>query len=348
MPPARVVRSQPWYWIVELDTVVAAKRAGWRHAALLQPVAMVAALGFCATPWASPATALASGIAVAVLVGNPWPRSSAAVSRWGLQLSVVLLGFAMNLHTMLAVGGQGLVFAAGTITGTLALGWLVGRLLGIDPRTSMLISSGTAICGGSAIAAVGSSIEAPEAQMSVAMGTVFMLNAVALYLFPWLGHRLDLSPGQFGTWAGVAIHDISSVVGAAAMYGGGALVTATAVKLSRALWIVPLTASAAELHRRSSDNGKRPGRRWRVPLPWFIALFVLASVARTWLPGVGDAAPYLQHAAEKGLTVALFLIGSGLSLPALKAVGWRPLLQGLILWGAISSVSLWVILHTLH
>lgn len=312
-------------------------------------LAMIAGLAFCATAWSSPATALALGIGVAVVLGNPFARASARGSRWALQVSVVLLGFAMNLHTMLAVGAQGLVFAAGTISGTLLLGWIVGKLLRIETRTSLLISAGTAICGGSAIAAVGSSIEASEAQMSVAMGTVFMLNAVALYLFPWLGHQLHLSPAAFGTWAGVAIHDISSVVGAAAIYGGGALITATAVKLSRALWIVPLTAVAAAYHKRSknSPEEKPNTRRWRIPIPWFIALFVLASVARTWIPGVGSVAPMLQELAEKGLTIALFLIGSGLSLAALRSVGWRPLLQGLVLWGSISSVSLWVILHTI-
>lgn len=306
---------------------------------------MLAGLAFCATPWASPATALALGIAMAVIVGNPQAKASAIVSRWSLQISVVLLGFVMNLHTMLAVGAQGIVFAAGTITGTLVLGWITGRMLRIETRTSLLISAGTAICGGSAIAAVGSSIEASEAQMSVAMGTVFMLNAVALYLFPWLGHQLHLSPAEFGTWAGVAIHDISSVVGAAALYGGGALVTATAVKLSRALWIVPLTAAAASYHRRTAGSARRGGRGLRIPVPWFIALFVLASVARTWIPGVSAVAPALQDTAEKGLTVALFLIGSGLSVAALRSVGWRPLAQGLILWVAISSVSLWVVLH---
>lgn len=337
---------------MELETVETQGRTRWaiggRAAGVFAHLAMLAGLGFCASPWASPATALALGIAIAVVIGNPSTRLSAVTSRWALQTSVVLLGFVMNLHTMLAVGIQGLLFAAGTISGTLALGWLTGRILGIEKRTSFLISSGTAICGGSAIAAVGSSIEASEAQMSVAMGTVFMLNAVALYLFPWLGHQLGLSPAQFGTWAGVAIHDISSVVGAAAIFGGGALVTATAVKLSRALWIVPLTAAAASYHNRgTAGTGKKP-RRLRIPVPWFITLFVLASIARTWIPGLGNAAPYLQDAAEKGLTVALFLIGSGLSVQALKSVGWRPLLQGIVLWIAISTVSLWIILHAIH
>ncbi|MGA7965568.1 MAG: putative sulfate exporter family transporter [Gammaproteobacteria bacterium] len=336
---------------MDLEAAESPQRARWSaFAPLVRPftyLVMLAGLVFCATPWASPATALALGIAVAVVVGNPLAKASAIASRWSLQISVVLLGFVMNLHTMLAVGTQGIVFAAGTISGTLILGWFTGRMLRIETRTSLLISAGTAICGGSAIAAIGSSIEASEAQMSVAMGTVFMLNAVALYLFPWLGHQLHLSPTEFGTWAGVAIHDISSVVGAAALYGGGALVTATAVKLSRALWIVPLTAAAASHHRRTTGTVRRRGRGLRIPIPWFIALFVLASVARTWIPVVGTAAPVLQDAAEKGLTVALFLIGSGLSVAALKSVGWRPLAQGLILWGVISSVSLWVVLHTM-
>ena len=336
---------------METQTAARAPRPADRPVPRTRPFArflIPAGIAFSASPWSSPATALALGIAVAVGAGNPWPRATAPASRLSLQVSVVLLGFAMDLHTMLAVGAQGLLFAAGTIAGTLALGWTVGRLLGIESRVSLLIASGTAICGGSAIAAVGSSIEASEAQMSVAMGTVFLLNAVALYLFPWLGHSLALSPGQFGTWAGVAIHDISSVVGAAALYGGGALVTATAVKLARALWIVPLTAAAAGVHAHSRRPTRGVRRRWRVPVPWFIVLFVFASMARTWLPGAGAAAPLLRDVAEKGLTIALFLIGSGLSLPAIRAVGWRPLLQGLVLWAAISSVSLWIVLQTVR
>ncbi len=324
-----------------------AARVSLQQLRRLAPLAIIAGLAFAVSPWSSPATALALGMVLAIAIGNPWSGTTSVVARYTLQASVVLLGFAMNLHMVLAVGARGALFAAGTIGGTLVLGWLVGRFLKIERRTSLLISAGTAICGGSAIAAVGSSIEASEAEMSVAMGTVFMLNAVALYLFPWLGHRLALSPGQFGTWAGVAIHDISSVVGAAMIYGGGALITATAVKLSRALWIVPMTIVVAKRHRRAV-GGTTSTTRWRSPVPWFIVLFVLASVARTWLPGVAKAAPVLQGAAEKGLTAALFLIGCGLSLAALKRVGWRPLLQGLLLWGAISSVSLWVILHTLR
>jgi uncharacterized integral membrane protein (TIGR00698 family) len=310
-------------------------RLGWLVLAL--------GVGFCLSPWSSPATALAAGMALALVLGNPGARWCRPVSRYCLQAAVVLLGFEMNLHTVLATGLSGLAIAAVTIAVVFALGWTLAQLFGIAGRTSLLISAGTAICGGSAIAAVGTSVNAREGEMSVALGTVFLLNAVALYLFPWLGHLLGLSGTEFGTWAGVAIHDISSVVGAASIYGGGALYTATAVKLSRALWIVPVAGIAALVFARRSANGASTPPRLRAFMPWFIGLFLLASVARSFIPGVADFAPTAKILAGKGMTLALFLIGSGLSLQALKRVGWRPLAQGLILWSVISAGSLWLI-----
>lgn len=311
---------------------------------LLAGVAMTAGVAFSLSLWSAPGTALAAGMLLALALGNPAARLCRPAARYCLQTSVVLLGFEMNLHVVVASGAWGVAIAAATIAFTFTLGWLLARALSIAGRTSLLISAGTAICGGSAIAAVGTSIDASEGEMSVAMGTVFLLNAVALYLFPWLGHALGLNQTQFGTWAGVAIHDISSVVGAASTYGSGALNTATAVKLSRALWIVPVACGAALCVRA---KGGAPRRRLRLGtfMPWFIGLFLLASLARSFVPALAVAAPHVKVFAEKGMTLALFLIGSGLSLKALKVVGWRPLAQGMVLWAAISIGSFLLIVH---
>jgi uncharacterized integral membrane protein (TIGR00698 family) len=219
------------------------------------------------------------------------------------------------------------------------LGNWIGRWLGIASKTSTLISAGTAICGGSAIAAVGSVIGVAEGEISVAMGTVFLLNAVALYLFPPIGHALHMSQTQFGTWAGVAIHDISSVVGAASRFGLPALQTATAVKLSRALWIIPVSAAAAAVFRGDASEKRKP-----LQIPWFIGLFLLASVTRSVFAPVAACAPTLSFLATRGLTFTLFLVGAGLSATTLRAVGVRPLIQGVVLWAFISVLSLLVIL----
>jgi uncharacterized integral membrane protein (TIGR00698 family) len=285
------------------------------------------------------------GIALALAVGNPFGNQSKIASKMLLQACVVLLGFGMDLGTVIRTGRGGFILAAGTIFTTLALGWGLGRVLKIAPRTSMLISAGTAICGGSAIAAVGSVIGGAEAEMTVALGTVFVLNAVALYLFPLLGHAMHLSQAQFGTWAGVAIHDVSSVVGAAAKYGLPALQVATAVKLSRALWIVPVSLGAALAFRSGDTNADL--QKSKLQIPWFIALFLLASVLRTLLPPVAATAPLLTAVAKTGLTLTLFLIGASLSWQTIRSVGWRPMLQGLGLWLFISAASLIVIVHTL-
>jgi uncharacterized integral membrane protein (TIGR00698 family) len=296
--------------------------------------AYAAGILFCLTPWASPGIALALGLAFALVTDNPYREAGTRYVKWLLQASVVLLGFGVDLAAVLRVGGQGLLFAAITIAGTFALGYALARLLGINLKTSLLISAGTAICGGSAIAAVGSAVDADKGEMSVAMGTVFLLNAVALYLFPPLGHALHLSQAQFGTWAGIAIHDVSSVAGAAAAYGDEALRTATIVKLSRVLWIVPVTLAAAALFPRAEA-----GRR-RLPLPWFILGFLLASALGSLLPALHPAVPLLVRVARTGFAITLFCIGAGLSRAALRQVGYKPLLQGVCLWFFIGSVAL--------
>lgn len=319
-----------------------------------------AGAAFSLSPWASPALALGLGMALALTLNNPALKLSRFGSKYLLQASVVLLGFGMNLDVILRTGEQGLLFAAVTIVTTFALGALLARWLKIERLTSLLISAGTAICGGSAIAAVGASVDADHGQMTVAMGTVFLLNAVALYSFPVIGHALGMSPTEFGTWAGVAIHDISSVVGAAVAYGHGSLQTATAVKLSRALWILPVASAAALWFRHAPQRGltntqfgfevdaASTAQRRKLQVPWFIGLFLLASVVRSFSPGVASVAPSLDHLAEVGLTLALFFIGANLSRATLKAVGIKPLVQGVLLWMVISVGSLLVILHTVH
>ena len=276
----------------------------------------------------------------ALTLDNPYREQGSRYVRFLLQTSVVLLGFGMDLASVFRVGLHGLLFAAVTIFATFTLGYWLARLLDINRRTSLLISAGTAICGGSAIAAVGTAVDAERSEMSVAMGTVFLLNAVALYLFPVLGHLLGLTQDQFGTWAGVAIHDVSSVAGAGAAYGEEALRTATVVKLSRVLWIVPVTLVASLLfHGR---NAQKTGKR--LPLPWFIVGFLLASCLSRLIPGLVHWVPLLAYLAKSGFAATLFCIGASLSVGAIRAVGYKPLLQGVLLWLFISSVALLAVL----
>lgn len=301
----------------------------------------------CATPWLSPGIALIVGIAFALTLGNPYAGASQKASKWLLQASVVALGFGMNLQAVLHAGLQGFWFAAASISATWFIGHFLGRALGIKMKTAHLVCAGTAICGGSAIAAVGTVIAAGEAELSVALGTVFLLNAVALFLFPVIGHWLGMSQVQFGTWAGVAIHDISSVVGAGAQYGAHALQVATAVKLSRALWIVPVSIAASIIARRARRAEGDTQSGGKITIPWFIGLFVLASLARTYSPAVAHVAPLITQGAERALTLTLFLIGAGLARHTLRAVGIRPLVMGVVLWAGISCAALWVVLTVL-
>lgn len=294
-----------------------------------------AALLFCLSPWASPGLTLALGLLFALMFDNPYRDRGGRYVRLLLQGSVVLLGFGMDLVAVLRVGVHGLLFAAVTIGGTFALGYVLARLLKINGRVSLLISAGTAICGGSAIAAVGSAVDAERGEMSVAMGAVFLLNAVALYLFPTLGHLLHLSQDQFGTWAGIAIHDVSSVAGAASAYGDEALRVATIVKLSRVLWIVPVTLAAAAWVRHPAGHARR-----RLTIPWFILGFLLASALGGLLPTIRPAVPLLLYIAKAGFALTLFCIGAGLSRAAIRQVGYKPLLQGLCLWAFISCAAL--------
>ena len=307
-----------------------------------------AGAAFCLTPWGSPPLALALGILVALALPDAMPRRAKGLSRPLLQVSVVLLGFGMDLRTVLRAGAAGMAFAAATIAVTLSLGRLSGRWFGVGRNTSILISAGTAICGGSAIAAVSSVIGAEEEEISVAMGTVFVLNGAALYLFPPIGRLLGLSQEQFGTWAGISIHDISSVVGASSVYGLAALGRATAVKLARALWIAPLSLAAAMLWRRRANAGtdaERDGKPARATVPWFIGFFLAACLLRSLVPAIAEAGPAVARVARAGFTLTLFLIGASLSRKSLAKVGWTPLAQGFLLWILVAASSLAVILR---
>jgi len=294
----------------------------------------------CLTPFVSPPIALALGLFCAFTLGNPFPAQTAKFTKILLQASVVLLGFGMNLTNVYKAGKQGIVFTIATIFGTLILGYFVGKLLKVNEKTSALVSCGTAICGGSAIAAVAPVIDADTEEISVSIGTVFILNSIALFVFPIIGHWLNLSQNQFGIWAAIAIHDTSSVVGAAQIYGEESLAIATTVKLSRALWIAPVALLFAVFYH---------SKKAKIAVPWFIFLFLLATVIRTYIPAEFPPSIFdsLIMLAKTGLTVTLFLIGASLSRETLKKVGIKPLVQGTLLWLVISLVSLWAVLKLL-
>ena len=299
-------------------------------------IVFIICVAFCLTPFASPAVALLLGLVIAQIIGHPYLHLNHKATHLLLQVSVVGLGFGMNVHSALQAGKEGVLFTIASITGTLVFGYFMGRWLNIEKKTSFLISSGTAICGGSAIAAISPVIKADEKQISIALGCVFVLNSIALFIFPAIGHYLNLSQTQFGLWCAIAIHDTSSVVGAASKYGVHALEVATTVKLARALWIIPVTFMATFLFKNQSK---------KVSIPHFIGLFVLAMIANTYIPAVSIIGPYLVIIAKAGLTLTLFLIGAGLSRSVLASVGFKPLLQGVVLWIAISATALYAVMH---
>lgn len=297
----------------------------------LRKVCFFVIVVLCCTPVVTPPIALFLGLIFAQFIGHPYLHLNKKITTNLLQFSVVGLGFGMNLQTAMKAGSEGLAFTIASIAGTLILGALLGKWLTIDRKTSHLISSGTAICGGSAIAAVGPVIQAEEEHMSVALGIVFILNSIALFLFPPIGHMLDLTQHQFGLWAAIAIHDTSSVVGAATTYGEEALSVATTVKLTRALWIIPLAVGTAFVFK---------GGQQKIKWPYFIGWFVVATAINTYVPQVQIVAPYIVKIARIGLTLTLFLIGSGLSKKVLRSVGVKPFIQGIILWVVISVSAL--------
>lgn len=282
-----------------------------------------------------PATfALLLGIVLAITFGNPIQTLSKKVSKYLLQISVVGLGFGMNLHSAIESGKSGMMFTVISVIGVMLLGVVIGKAFKLSKNNSYLISTGTAICGGSAIAAISPIIDADDDETSLSLATIFVLNAVALLVFPSIGRLIGLSQEQFGTWAAIAIHDTSSVVGAGAAYGEEALKTATTVKLTRALWIIPMAIATTFIFRK---KGKK------ISVPWFIFLFIAAMLANTWLDIPERLSAGTVSGAKHGLSASLFFIGSGISINSIKEVGLRPFALGIALWIIISLSSLAVV-----
>ena len=286
----------------------------------------------------TPAIALFLGLAFALIFKNPYPKFNKKTSKYLLQTSVVGLGFGMNVTESLKSGGEGMLFTIASVIGVMVLGVLIGKWLHLNKKASYLIASGTAICGGSAIAAVGPIVKANEHEMAVSLGVVFILNAIALFIFPVIGHYFELSEVQFGTWAAIAIHDTSSVVGAGEAYGPIALQTATLVKLTRALWIIPLAIVTMFIFRDKTS---------KISIPWFIFMFILAMVINTYCNLPQQLTSSLLWIAKKGLVLTLFLIGASLSLSTIKAVGIKPLILAVALWIIIGIGSFVVVTTTI-
>lgn len=289
-------------------------------------------------PQVSAPIALLCGLIFAFIFPNPCPKFNKKTSKYLLQVAVVCLGFNMNLQESLKSGSEGMLFTVVSVVGVMCLGVLLGYWLNINRKTSYLISSGTAICGGSAIAAVGPVVKADENEMAVSLGVVFILNSIALFIFPPLGHLFNMTQEQFGTWAAIAIHDTSSVVGAGEIYGEVAMKTATLIKLTRALWIIPLALVTMFIFR---------DKKSKISIPWFIFIFVLAMIANTYLPLPQWFVDIMVWIARRGMVVTLFCIGASLSLASIKQVGVKPLLQAVALWIVISISSLIVVLDTI-
>ncbi|GAC1435946.1 MAG: putative sulfate exporter family transporter [Terriglobales bacterium] len=305
-----------------------------RHTLFMSKEIFFLALILAASGLVSPPLALLVGLVYGSAAVHPFHVESKRLAKFLLQASVVALGFGMNLHQVLQAGRSGFLYTAGSITAVMLTGLGFGYLLHVGKKSAFLISAGTAICGGSAIAAVGPIADASEEEMAVSLGAVFILNSVALFLFPPIGYAFHMTQAQFGLWSALAIHDTSSVVGATARYGATALTIGTTIKLARALWIVPLSLVTAVTLKSKA----------RIQWPWFILLFCLAALMNTLLPTFNPTFGVLNHMGKIGLTVTLFLIGTGLNKETLKHVGLRPLLQGLALWIIVGTGTLALIL----
>jgi uncharacterized integral membrane protein (TIGR00698 family) len=319
-----------------LDASLTPPVGGWRVGHLLVPLGAALSL----LPLVSTGMALVAGIAVALTVGNPYGAVTRRATHRLLALAVVGLGAGMDLRVVAEVGADGVLYTVVGIGVCLLLGRLLARAFGVSREAGLLISIGTAICGGSAIAAVVPVLRPKEQEVSVALGTVFLLNAVALFVFPAVGHGVGLDGARFGLWSALAIHDTSSVVGAALRYGPEALAVATPVKLARALWIVPLTLAVGAWQRRQGGVALQGKPRW----PWFILGFIAAAALVTWVPALQPVGHGVAAVSRQVLVLTLFLIGANLSRSALRAVGVRPLLQGVVLWVGMAGLSLGAIL----
>jgi len=301
----------------------------------IKAVFIIAAI-LCLISFVSSPIALLMGFLLTNLLYNPFPNLSRQIVNWLLKLSVIGLGFGMDLNKSLEVGKEGLLLTIITISSTLILGYFIGKALKLDRVISYLIASGTAICGGSAIAAVSAVIKAKEKDISIALGVVFFLNALAIFVFPLLGHQLDLSQKDFGLWSAIAIHDTSSVVGAALAYGEEALDIAVTVKLSRALWIIPLSILSMFLFKGKANS---------IKIPWFILLFVIAVIANSYLNLPDWMSFSIPQISKQLLILTLFLVGAGLTFTSIKESGAKPIILGVSLWVIISIVSLAYIMY---
>ena len=290
----------------------------------------------CVTPFISAPIALVLGFLMIQFVGNPYEETTKKLIHKLLQISVVGLGFGMNVNSALKAGKEGFIFTLVSIISVLVIGFLLTKILKIEKITGYLISAGTAICGGSAIAAIAPIVKAKPNQISVALAVIFTLNSIALLLFPLIGNMLHLSQHDFGLWSAIAIHDTSSVVGAASKYGTEALEVATTVKLARALWIIPLSLLSVTLFKNKES---------KIKIPWFIGFFILAMIVNTYVSFVQPISPFIVSISKAGLTLTLFLIGAGLSLNVIKNVGTEPLLLAVLLWLFISIATLLIILN---
>jgi len=303
---------------------------------LARKIIFILAALFCISPFGNPPIGLLLGIILSQTIGNPFYQYNQKATKILLQVSIVGLGFGMNLFEAMKASKEGFWFTMISICFTLLIGILIGRILKINKKTSFLISVGTAICGGSAIAAVSPIIEAEKEQISISLGIVFILNAIALFIFPAIGHYFQFSQSQFGLWAAIAIHDTSSVVGAAQKYGVIALQIATTIKLERALWIIPISLITALLVKGKSN---------KIKIPYFIFFFIAAMIFNTFLPQLKDINTFIVFLAKRGLTLTLFLIGAGLTRDTLKKIGIKPFIAGIILWILVLTISFLVILN---
>ena len=294
-------------------------------------------LAACFFPLITPPIALVIGIILAALNSIPKAVNTGAIATYLLKVSIILMGFGINLNQAISTSKSGFILSAVFILATLALGFVISKVFKVERITGILISVGTAICGGSAIAAISPVVGADKKQLSLALGVVFLLNAIALLIFPLIGHWIGLGQTQFGYWAAIAIHDTSSVVGAGAAYGEEALRIATTVKLTRALWIIPVSLAFAFVFSK--------GAAGKVKIPWFIFLFLLAMLIRYLLPGGEEAYSVLDLIGKKGMVITLLLVGAGLSIKEIKVIGPRPLFLGVLLWIIISVMSLYAVMH---
>jgi uncharacterized membrane protein YadS len=296
-------------------------------------ISFFSGLSLAATGLLNPPLALAAGVAFAILFAHPFERQSACASKLLLQFSVIALGFGIDFSEALHAGRASFLYTAVGIAVAMGLGLVIGRTLKVRPKAAFLIAAGTAICGGSAIAALATITNPNEEELATSLGTIFTLNSVALLLFPVIGFSLHMTQPQFGLWSALAIHDTSSVVGAAARFGPQALTIGTVVKLTRALWIIPVAVLAAVINKGQV----------RVRIPWLILFFCLAALAKTWFAGRGFLFAKLSHLGHVGLFMTLFLIGTGISPRIIKRAGPRVMLQGVTLWILVATASLLII-----